>query len=192
MADPAAGAATAPLEPVLREELLARAERDQDARHAHAVQRGEGDWSPVAAVDADNLAFLAPLLEQRGWLGSDLVGEDGANACWLLVQHCPSERQDAWLPLMEQAVTEGRAAARDLVYLQDRVHMHHNRRQTHGTQHLGYRDGPVRLWPVTNPDTLNARRAALDLPPIGDATVAGAWTAAELAEHGRHLIDPTI
>ncbi len=100
MAEPATGSARAPLEPALRQELLARAKRDQDARHAHsdAVERGEGDWSPVAAVDADNLAFLTPLLEQYGWLGSDLVGDEGANACWLLVQHSPPNRQDAWLP----------------------------------------------------------------------------------------------
>jgi hypothetical protein len=34
----------------------------------------------VEAVDADNLAFLAPLLDEHGWLGSDLVGVDGAGA----------------------------------------------------------------------------------------------------------------
>ncbi|MDQ3275238.1 MAG: hypothetical protein M3Q39_09500, partial [Actinomycetota bacterium] len=134
---------SSPLDPQLREELLARADRDQAARYAYfdAVERGEPDWSTVAAVDADNLAFLAPLLDEHGWLGSDLVGEDGASACWLLVQHAPPERQDTWLPLMERAVTAGLASAADLVYLQDRVSMHHDRPQSHGTQRLGYSEG---------------------------------------------------
>jgi len=184
---------SSPLDPQLREELLARADRDQAARYAYfdVIERGEPDWSPVAAVDADNLAFLAPLLDEHGWLGSDLVGEDGASACWLLVQHAPPERQDTWLPLMERAVTAGLASAADLVYLQDRVSMHHDRPQSHGTQRLGYSEGHARLWPVTDPGTLNTRRAALDLPPLADAAIADAWTPAELAEHGRHLTDPT-
>ncbi|MDQ3153925.1 MAG: hypothetical protein M3R63_20160, partial [Actinomycetota bacterium] len=91
----------------------------------------------------------------------------------------------------ERAVTAGLASAADLVYLQDRVSMHHDRPQSHGTQRLGYSEGHARLWPVTDPGTLNTRRAALDLPPLADAAIADAWTPAELAEHGRHLTDPT-
>lgn len=103
-----------PRDPELRRELLARRDRDQEARHAYAAtERDERDWSPVAAVDADNLAFLAPLIERHAWLGSDLVGVDGAHACWLLVQHAPADQQDAWLPLMERAVAGGTASARD-------------------------------------------------------------------------------
>ncbi len=183
-----------PPELELRRELLDRRDRDQDARHAYAAaaERGEKDWSPVAAVDAGNLAFLAPLLEEQGWLGSDLVGVDGANACWLLVQHSPPDRQDEWLPLMECAVAEGTASARDLAYLRDRVNMHHDRHQIHGTQHTAYGDGRIRLWPVTDPDTLNQRRDALGQPPVDAATIAEAWTPAELAQHGHHLADPAI
>jgi hypothetical protein len=85
---------------VLRAALLARMDADQDARHAHAAEadRGEADWAAVAAVDEDNLAFLKPLIDAKGWLGSDLVGEDGAHACWLLVQHAPSTSRSAGCP----------------------------------------------------------------------------------------------
>lgn len=179
-----------PGDPELRRELLDRRDRDQDARHAYAAaERGERDWSPVAAVDADNVAFLAPLLERHGWLGSDLVGVDGAHACWLLVQHASPDQQDTWLPLMERAVAGGTASARDLAYLRDRVNTHHDQPQVHGTQHTGYGGGPVRLWPVTDPDTLNQRREAIGLPPIDPATIAAAWTPTELAQHGHHLTD---
>lgn len=132
------------------------------------------------------------LLEQHGWLGSGLVGLVGANAYWLLVQHVPSNRQDEWFPLMERAVAEGTASARNLAYLRDHVTMHHDRHQTHGTQHTAYGDGRIRLWPVTDPDTLNQRRDALELPPVDTATIADAWTPAELAQHGHHLADPAI
>lgn len=177
-----------PLETV-RTQLLARLDTDQAARHANAAARehGEADWSTVAAVDDDNLAYLTPLIATHGWLSSDLVGDDGAHACWLLVQHSPHEFQQHCLPLMRAAVTAGHASERDLVYLQDRVDMHANRPQHHGTQHFGTHHSPMRLWPVTDPSGLNARRARLDLPPITDDVLADAWTSDTLAERNINL-----
>ena len=58
----------------LRDELLTRAERDQQARHA-------GDVDAMQRVDAENLAFLRPVIERHDWLHSGLVGDDGAHAC---------------------------------------------------------------------------------------------------------------
>lgn len=124
---------------------------------------------PVQAVDEDNLGFLIEALGEHGWLDSDLVGADGAHACWLLVQHAPAQYQDQWLPLMEHAVAAGTASASDLVYLQDRVNLHHNRPQTHGSQSWGVHHGPTRLWPVTDPATLNTRRAEVGLLPLPEA-----------------------
>lgn len=182
---------TAPVpEPGLRTELLHRVQADQDARFAYldaADRGGNVDWAPVQAVDDDNLGFLITVIGRHGWPGSDLVGEDGAHAAWLLVQHAPPAHQDSWLPLMDQTVKTGNASVGDLVYLQDRVTMHHNRRQTHGTQSCGTRDGDVRLWPVTDPANLNARRAEVDLPPLDEDTIAAAWTPDELRAHGREV-----
>jgi hypothetical protein len=175
----------------LRTELLARMRADQQARLAFAAaeEHGETDWSPVSAVDRDNLAFLEPLIDQHGWLGSDLVGEDGAHACWLLVQHTPAEHQERWLPLLRAAVATGRAAGRDLAYLEDRVALHNNHRQLHGTQSFGIGDGPIRLWPVADPAGLTARRARLGLPAIPEDVLDQAWTSELLARHNLHLDD---
>jgi len=141
---------------------------------------------PADVIDKDNLAFLIEVIERHGWLGSDLVGEDGASACWLIVQHAPSEYQDRWLPLMEQAVADGLAKPSELVYLQDRVNMRHNRRQTHGSQSWGV-EGKAGLWPVTDPANLNARRAEVGLFPLEDDVIADAWTADQLRAQGRQL-----
>lgn len=104
-------------EPELRAELLRRRDREQHARFVYldARDRGEDpDWAPVHAIDEDNLAFLVEVIGGHGWLGSNLVGPDGASACWLMVQHAPSEHQDRWLPLMEQAVRDGLAERGEL------------------------------------------------------------------------------
>lgn len=141
------------------------------------------------AVDEDNLAFLAEVIGRHGWLGRNLVGSDGASACWLMVQHAPLEYQDRWLSLMEQAVRDGLAEPGELVYLQDRVNMRHGRPQTHGSQSWGTGSGEVRLWPVIAPATLNTRRAAVGLPPLNDDVISSAWTPDELREHGCQLAE---
>jgi len=179
-------------EPELHAELMRRRDIEQEARFAviHAEERGKDpDWAPVRLIDEDNLAFLVDVIGRYGWLGSDLVDVDGASACWLMVQHAPREYQERWLPLMEQAVAAGLARPGDLVYLQDRVNMSNGRRQTHGSQYQG-RSGLVsrcRLWPVTDPATLNARRAAVDLPPVDQDVIDNAWTVEELREQGQEL-----
>jgi hypothetical protein len=70
-------------QPDLRAELLRRSRADQDARVAYLATTDRGDdvdWSPVQAVDDDNLGFLIAMIGQHGWPGSDLVGNDGAHA----------------------------------------------------------------------------------------------------------------
>ncbi|MGH3793664.1 MAG: hypothetical protein ACRDSP_02125 [Pseudonocardiaceae bacterium] len=43
----------------------------------------------MRVIDEDNLTFLVAVIGRHGWLGSDMVGADGASACWLIVQHAP-------------------------------------------------------------------------------------------------------
>jgi hypothetical protein len=47
------------------------------------------------------------------------------------------------------------------------------------------------LWPVTDPSTLNTRRAEVGLPPLDDETIASAWTPDQLREHGCPLTEAT-
>lgn len=163
--------------PRLRADLIGRAERDQQARHAC-------DDAAMRDVDADNFAFLAPIIDQYGWLHSGMVGDDGAHACWLLVQHSPPAYQDRWLPLLRAAVEHGLATRRDLAYLQDRVDVHHGRPQTYGTQSIGIGSLPPRLWPVTDPSAVDALRDELGLPPLDADHVATAWTSDEITKLG--------
>jgi hypothetical protein len=89
--------------------------------------------------------------------------------------------------MLRAAVAAGSASERDLAYLQDRVDMHNHRPQQYGTQHFGTHASPIRLWPVTDATGINARRARLDLPPIAQEVLDGAWTRNALAEHGIYL-----
>jgi hypothetical protein len=81
--------------PELRAELLLRAERDQSARRA-MTSGNQGGLEDMVKVDLDNSRWLAGVLDDHGWQGGSLVGDDGAGAAWLLAQHAdqdPSARE---------------------------------------------------------------------------------------------------
>jgi hypothetical protein len=150
------------MRPELREELLRRAEKDQNARRT-----SRDDWQQVAAVDAENLPWMEALVDEVGWPGVSLVGEDGAHAAWLLVQHADASPafQRRCLDLMTEAVERGEATRRELAYLTDRVLLKEAQPQEYGTQMTGTEQG----WAPRNlrdPDNVDARRAAMSLEPL--------------------------
>ncbi|MCC3773807.1 hypothetical protein [Streptomyces sp. UNOB3_S3] len=77
---------TNPLNPELAAELVRRVAVDQ---HARGVREGqddvESDWEAMRVVDADNTAWLKTVVAECGWPGNTLVGEEAANAAWLLI-----------------------------------------------------------------------------------------------------------
>jgi hypothetical protein len=104
---------------------------DQDARrcldcHTRPAkpmsQRELAAAERVRAVDAANTARMKRIVAERGWPGRSLVGDDGAQAAWLLVQHADHDPafQRACLELLGQAVQAGEADARQHAYLTDR------------------------------------------------------------------------
>ena len=75
------------MDPGLRDELLAMAAADQDARQrldCHprpGKQMSEQELTAaeqIRAVDAANTARMQAIVQARGWPGRSLVGDDGA------------------------------------------------------------------------------------------------------------------
>ncbi|MEU6261753.1 DUF6624 domain-containing protein [Saccharopolyspora shandongensis] len=161
------------MEHELRAELLWRCARDQRAREAW--RRQGGDWGTVKRIDEGNMTWLSKIIAEYGWPGHLLVGVDGAHAAWLLAQHAALELQVGWLALLREAVERYDAAARDLAYLEDRVHIRQAEPQSFGTQWFGIGDEAARLFPLADPDQVNARRTGVGLPPLDEADLGGAW-----------------
>jgi hypothetical protein len=158
----------------LRRELLAR--RDEDQRVRQLVSPPKGPHVPrlpdeAAAewqrVDADNTRWLGELLARRGWPGVTLVGEEGAQAAWLLAQHADHDpdRQRAFLDALRGAVAQGEASSAHLAFLEDRVRVHAGQHQLYGTQFTvtGGEFGP---FPIEDPQRLDERRAQAGLEPF--------------------------
>jgi len=160
----------------LRLELLTMADEDQRLRHLADERAGLGgdiaddlarEWT---RIDAANTARLARIVAEHGWPTRSLVGDDGANAAWLLAQHADQDPglQRRFLDLMRAAVAANEASAVDLAYLSDRVAMHAGQPQFYGTQLCRDPGGRLTAYEIVDPDTVDQRRATLGLCPLAD------------------------
>jgi hypothetical protein len=165
----------------LRQELLARMAEDQRARqeilkYLREHQEIDPDslknsaHPPAAAlreIDRRNTARMKEIVDRYGWPGFALVGKDGEQAAWLLVQHADRDHafQKRCLVLVTEAVRGGQAAAEHLAYLTDRVRVAEKRKQVYGTQfhYVGSRLEPE---PIEDESHVDSRRQAMGLPSM--------------------------
>lgn len=155
----------------LQKELLDRVREDQEARKE--LIKNPSEDSPaarkVADIDRKNTARLKEIIEKHGWPGRSLVGEDGAHAAWLLVQHADRDRefQKRCLKLLEKAVKAGEASGVDLAYLTDRVLVAENKKQLYGTQ-FRVTDGKLEPSPIEDEANVDRRRKEVGLPSLAE------------------------
>ena len=156
----------------LRDELLEMVRRDREVR-AELVDSGElfGGYEPrMARVHERNARRLRRIIESAGWPGTDLVGPDGAEAAWIILQHAiaaPDLLRRA-LPLLEAAAREGRASPRHAALLEDRIRFFEGRPQRYATQFDWDAEGNLSPGAVEDPQKLEARRRAVGLPPLAE------------------------
>jgi len=153
-----------PMDEPLREELLRRAARDQEARRT-----ADADPEPMLAIDAENLPWLKGVIEAKGWPTRSTVGEQASHAAWLLVQHADKDPafQHRCLELLTTAATKGEADPQEVAYLTDRVCLAERRPQVYGTQ-VTARGGRWVPRSLQDPPNVDERRAAVGLEPMED------------------------
>jgi hypothetical protein len=116
-------------------------------------------------VDAKHRARLTQIIDKHGWPGKSLVGRDGAQAAWLIVQHSDADVkfQRRCLELLESA-PEGEIKIDHVVYLTDRVLVNEGKPQRYGTQ-MGENFEPR---PIEDAENVDRRRAEVGLPPLDE------------------------
>lgn len=163
-------------QPELRAELIERAAADQRARmslfaaSAAPAQQARVDQLTVEArrVDSENRTRLEQIVAQHGWPGRALVGDDGAHAAWLLIQHA-----DAWPKFQRKCLDlmlklpAGEVSPADVAYLTDRVLLAEGRKQLYGTQFKKL-SGRWQPLPIEDEAHVGNRRAAVGLPPLAE------------------------
>jgi hypothetical protein len=154
----------------LREELLAMMADDQAVRTGVAPpgddRTADELFAAWAQVDVDNAARMREILDEFGWPGWSLVGEEGALAAWVLIQHADLQLdlQKRGLELMRAAVEADDADPSDLAYLIDRVLVAEGKEQLYGTQLGAGPDGELEpRTPIQDEANVDARRAEMGL-----------------------------
>lgn len=126
-------------------------------------------WKIIIEKDSINLIKVKKILDERGWLGTDVIGKQGNATLFLVIQHADLETQEMYLPMMREAVKQGNASPGSLALLEDRVALRKGEKQIYGSQ-VG-RDqetGEYYVLPLIDPDNVDKRRAEVELGSIQD------------------------
>ncbi|MCA1763113.1 MAG: hypothetical protein LC664_08995, partial [Flavobacteriales bacterium] len=142
-------------------EVEAEYGRDSDEMRAH--------WKLINEKDSINLNRVKNILDERGWLGPEIIGNRGNTTLFLVIQHADLETQEKYLPMMREAVEKGNANSSSLALLEDRVALRKGEKQIYGSQ-IG-RDqetGDYYVLPLADPDNVDQRRAEVGLGALQD------------------------
>lgn len=166
-----------PTHPELQQELKQRVKLDQDARFAmiklsKKPQSEKTDQmmliENVNKIDSDNTAWLKGIVDKQGWPTISMVGSDGAQAAWLLVQHADAKPafQRQCLDLMDK-LPKTEVHGRNLAYLTDRVLLAEGKKQRYGTQ-FSQVNGEWKPRPLENEAEVDKRRAEVGLSTMAE------------------------
>lgn len=156
----------------LADELKAMVVTDQIA--AYIPQGKYKDWSKEKWNSFKDSVFtthkkrMEEIFNQYGYPGYDLVGQDGANHFWLMVQHADSDIdfQSRVLEKLKIEVENKNADGSNFGLLTDRVKINKGEKQIYGTQVTYNAQGQAYPKPLLDSVNVNKRRAEVGLDPL--------------------------
>lgn len=165
-------------EPNMRKQLMWMKMEDEysDVMAIHKVRYGgykdiSMDQMKVnrTKIYVNNFIQLLGFINEHGWPGISLVGEDGAEAAWVIAQHGNNlaSKQAEILPYLEEATKNGEASPSQYAHLYDRVMANSNKPQRYGT--LRWQNPNSNIWelyPLEDSTKIAEFRRVAGLPPI--------------------------
>ena len=116
---------------------------------------------------AENIVKIKAILDKDGWPDPEASGENGNWTISNVLQHSDEETREHYLPMMKQAVIDGKLEARFLVRAQDRLATDKGELQIYGGQMKYYPETKsFNVWPIYDPENIDKRRAEIGLEPI--------------------------
>jgi hypothetical protein len=162
----------------LQKELLSIYEEDQGIRmkFMSIYNAPNADRKKIDSIgkimnykDSINLIKVSKILDTKGWVGKDVVGEEANKTLFLVIQHADLQTQQKYLPMMREVVKKGNASGANLALLEDRVALRQGKKQIYGSQIE--RDKETKIYyvsPLEDPDNVDSRRVKVGLQPLAD------------------------
>lgn len=156
---------------VLVDTLVRLGREDQSGRAALAQAAATQDTATLfqsLRADTARSLWLRSVVREHGWPTRGSAGDSASHAAWLILQHSPFyDWQSEMLPTLEQLADSGELLRPDLALFTDRVLIHRGEPQRYGSQ-FDLVDGRLVPAPIADIPQLDARRAAMGLPPMAE------------------------
>lgn len=156
------------LDTVMQEDQKYRVQAlNAEKKYGRNAKETKAIWAKARKADSINLVKVTRIIDQYGWPGPDIVGDEGNEAVFLTIQHADPVTQNKYIDVMRAAVKAGKAQGEALALLEDRVALGKGEKQIYGSQ-IGMDDSGTYIAPMIDPDNVDKRRAAVGLGPIAD------------------------
>ena len=155
------------------EELLKMRDRDLALRRKlEEAGRLDSGYDPeMERLHRENAARLEAWIDRNGFPTARRVGNEAADAAWLIVQHAiGNPRLMKRVAALLRALPAGEDDPRHPAYLEDRIAMYEGRPQQYGTQFEWNENGILTPALHDAPERVDARRRALGLPTLAETT----------------------
>ncbi|MDY3352358.1 hypothetical protein PG357_10240 [Riemerella anatipestifer] len=126
--------------------------------------------SKLKDIDKESAKIVSEIIDKFGWLGSDEIGSEANQTLFLGIQHIDDlVVQNKYLPVLKEAVKNGKAEPWHLAFLTDRILMNQGKKQIYGTQTIISRN-PENSYvvPIQNPEKVNDLRKEIGLEPLNE------------------------
>lgn len=150
---------------------------DQEVRGelTRAIASGDNQKLPALArrmseIDRYNTNQMQQIIKTYGWPTVKLVGQQGAQNAWLLVQHAdhnPAFQREC-LDLMQPLLASEQVSKQNFAYLTDRVLLAEGKKQMYGTQFQQNAKGEWEPKPIEDPENVDKRRLAMGLNTLAE------------------------
>jgi len=157
---------------VLADELRSMAATDQVAAYIPQGKYKEltrEQWQSFKdSVFTTHKLRLEQIFEEYGYPGYNLVGEEGSNHFWLMVQHCDHDIdfQSKVLEKLKIEVANNNASGANYGLLTDRVNINKGEKQIYGTQVTYTERGQAYPKSLLDSANVNRRRAEVGLESL--------------------------
>jgi len=159
----------------LRKELLAMIEQDQAIR-MEMIKGGADNPSPtvmarMSEIDSRNTMRMRNIIKQYGWPTPELVGWDGTEAAFFLVQHADHSFQKQLLPLLKREYRTGGLSGPNYALFIDRVLVEDGKPQLYGSRarpSSEWKNGEPVFYPIDDEANVDKRRAKVGLSTLAE------------------------
>jgi len=132
----------------------------------------DGYNQEMAALHNRHAEILNKIIDKIGYPTVEKVGKEANEAAWLVIQHSigQPEFMKKCAVLLEKAVVENQADAKQLAYLTDRIAVFEGEAQLYGTQFDWDAGGEMNPNPFDDLEKVNRRRKTIGLNLLEEQT----------------------